>query len=145
MSIWAEKFYPLIGAIFASFGTFFFMPGFLIEHIIQNLMNPALTISAIAIGFLATTKTLLATIEDKDIIKKLKDVGYYIILLEYIMAAVKASFITAILSAIGIVVADFENLPWLKYGLALWVGSATYTGLSFYRVIQIISSILKSE
>lgn len=144
MNILIEKKYPLVIALLIVIANFLFMPLSFYKNIINNLMHPVINISTIAVCFLATIKTMLITIDNKDVIRKLKNSTYYNDLLDYLIAPIKSCFILAIISAGGTLF-DSNSLPhWVKYFLPVWVGILTYSTLAFYRAVIIITKILKS-
>ncbi|HNO78951.1 MAG TPA: hypothetical protein PKN33_12905 [Phycisphaerae bacterium] len=109
-----------------------------------DLMNATISLSAIAIGFLATAKSVILSIKDEAIIRTLKESGDHDRLLGYFMKAIRWSFGLGILSAIGLLIdfeADTTPHPWL---FSIWLFTLAETGFCSYRVIDLFTRILRA-
>ena len=140
-----ERWYPrVIGFLFALTYLIFFRD-WQIPDSAQNLLLAIVSISAISVGFLATTKSILISIDQKRIIEQLRRVGYYQILVNYIMGAVRWSFALSILSAICLLMDWKQMTPWNQVVLAVWLFVLATALLSCYRVIHIFGKLLRVE
>jgi len=112
----------------------------------DSLLNATIGLSAIAIGFLATAKSILLTLDDQWIVKQLKKTGLYVRLLGYFMAAIYWSFLLALVSASGLLI-DFRadgcrhHPAWFSAWALAFVG----TGACCYRVIKIFARLIRSN
>jgi hypothetical protein len=143
-----ERFYPAILGLF-SVGLY---AGVLAGHpmsdhvadSLQNLFLAVISISAITIGFLATAQSILFSINQTRIIQNLRAVGKYRPLVGYLMAAVRWSFILAIVSAFCLMV-DFKHPEWWHpYLLGLWSFAVPVAITTCYRIIHIYAKILNA-
>ena len=142
-----ERWYPLgVGAAAATLYYFFFR-GCQVTDAVQNLLLAIVTIAAIAVGFLATAKSILISIDDKLIVQRLKRVGYYKILVGYLLNAVWWAFGLSIFSAACLLIdwKDAAGASWNRLVLAAWVLVVTTTLLACVRVIYIFGKILSTE
>ncbi|OPY13313.1 MAG: hypothetical protein A4E66_00818 [Syntrophus sp. PtaB.Bin001] len=143
MNAIVEKWYPLAAAIIICGCYFFYFRKYPIPDTINNLYNIAVSISAISVGFLATSKSILFTIYDRKIIQWIKSAGLYDSLVDYMMAAIHYCFILSIMSAIGLLI-NMKPMPeWYSYAFGLWLFIGTAALCSCYRVIHIFSKILR--
>jgi len=118
---------------------------FLFKGSIKELLSASITISAIAIGFLATSKSILISIRSDKILKWLKDGGHYSTLIDYIMNSVHWCFYLTIISAIGLMI-DFDNPNYLDFiFICFWLFVVSTSIISSHRVIDLFSTILKSN
>lgn len=118
---------------------------------IVQLLSAVLTISAIAIGFMGTAKSILVSIRDRDIVEQLKETkpygeigpSYYDIILDYILAGTIWSFALAVVSTIAMLV-DFQYPQgWVIALVYVWFFSMGGTLVACARVIYILSGILR--
>jgi len=110
----------------------------------QTLFPVIISSGAIAVGFLMTAKSILISIDQRRVIRQLKQTGRYTYLIQYLIAAVKWSFLTIIYTTVGML-AEFHRFdPWATYlYTAGWVFVTTTAVGCAYRVIDIFSVILK--
>lgn len=121
---------------------------YMIPTSFSELLSAAVSISGIAIGFLATAKSILIAIDDREIIRKLKQIHRYKPILEYIWWAILWSFILAVFSAFGLLVdlTAIVTWGWIHAGcFAIWLFVAVQCGLTCYRVVQVLYAILNYD
>jgi hypothetical protein len=114
---------------------------------LHDLFTAVISVSAIAVGFLATAKTILLALEERPIIVSLKQSGYYKWLIAYILEAIYWSFALAGVSAAGLLLTfakrgaaqDWEH----AFFLAIWAFLLAGAGLSYFRVVRVLSKILR--
>lgn len=109
---------------------------------------PMVTIAALAIGFLATFATLMYSMEGTFVIRQLRDIDAYPVLLRYILFSIYV-WTTVIVIALISTVIDHEGIdPLLGYTWLRWLGSlwaaATAAGfLASHRVLRIMFALLR--
>ena len=141
-----ERWYPLLFGVVA---LVFYVSlernfSYSLPESLDNVFSTSTTLSGIVIGFLITAKSILFSIDDKYIIKKLKETNTYNKLINYFMSAIQYAFILAFISLFGLFL-DFKS-PSLfhKITFAIWIFSLVTASSSCYRVIDVFSGILKS-
>lgn len=139
-----EKWYPLVGSILITALYLKFWRITIFQSSIDNLFSSIITISAITIGFLATIKTIIFSINNQYIIKQLKNAGVFNEFIDYIMATVYCCFILAILSGIGLFLNFKDPKSWYQWAFGGWLFLVVYATLLSYRVLNILAKILKS-
>lgn len=102
---------------------------------------------AIAIGFLGTAKSILLSLQNKRVVRHLKEGGQYDDLLGYVMAAIHWSFCGAALTAVGLFVFDpaAEPVRWHTFAFAVWVFVVSTAAAACYRVVRLLAMILRSK
>jgi hypothetical protein len=139
-----ERRYPLIAGLAAGIAFFFLAPSFPVAaDAAPSLFSAVISVAAIAVGFLATAKSILLSIENKPIIADLKAHGRYSTLIDYLMCATKWSFFLAVMS-ITCFLADLKTPYWHRWLFAFWVFAMFSTGASCFRVIHIFGKILRT-
>ena len=143
-----ERWYPLAGGFVVSC-VYLSVPQlrqYVFPATLPVLLSAVVTIGGVAVGFLATIKSILLTIDDKPIMGRIKDGGLYIQIVDYLRAAFFWSFALTILSAFALFI-DYQKLSeWSAAhaaGTAAWLWVATSAGLSYYRVSSIWYTVLK--
>lgn len=143
-----DQYYPLIcGSIlaFSYLCIFSLYPRFSLTDRFRELFIAAITINAIAVGFLATAKATLLSIHDSKVIIWMKDSGVYEITIKHFMDAVKLSMLCSVLSMLLLLI-DFKNpVKYVLWGIAVWIFLVTYAMLALYRIINIFSKILQKS
>lgn len=111
----------------------------------KELFSAVISVSSIAVGFLATAKSIMLSLDKRRVIKQLKDIGVYGTLLSYLMTAVNWSFATAIITALALFFDTSKATPvWYSYAFSAWLFVAITAAVSCYRVIRIFYKILRS-
>lgn len=139
-----ERWFPLITSLFMC--AFFYSTGKnnLISDSLKDVLSASITFNSITIGFLATSMSILVTVENTRIIKQLKEAKVYSKLINYFTAAIEASFVSVVLSLTGLFI-DLKHIEKI-YTLAflIWIFFLIYSGLTCYRVIILFAKILKT-
>jgi hypothetical protein len=147
MALFTERFFPLFGALIAA-GVYLYVPT-LRNHVfpdtVPNLLSALVSVGGIAVGFLATVKSILISVDDRPIVKRMKDADLYHRVMGYLRAAMRWSFALAIFSAAALVV-DYRGLQawnwWYAGGTAVWLFLVTGSVLSYLRVSRIWATLL---
>ncbi|MEZ6099972.1 MAG: hypothetical protein R3E01_13470 [Pirellulaceae bacterium] len=147
MSLAIERWYPVLGGAVVAI-VYFAVPvlrQYALPATASTLMAAIVSIGGIAIGFLATAKSILVSIDDKAIIAKLKKSGYYRRIISYLRYAVRWSFALTIYSA-ALLLVDLNSgwTIWHSAGFSLWLLLAVASTLSYYRVINIFYAVLET-
>jgi len=117
-----------------------------VSRSVKDLLVATVSVSAIAVGFLGTAKSILISMGNRKIVKQLKDAGYYGQVIDYLMAAINLAFALAIGSAAALLL-DIGLLPPHCYVVVfgLWLLLAAWTAFTCYRVIRVFAKILRAE
>lgn len=143
-----DKIYPHLAA-FLGVGAYLLLNYYFPQHSLpknlKDLFAASASISSIVVGFLATAKATLLSISSGRSIKWMKSGGQYQILISYFMTAVHYSILTAVVSAL-LLLLNFEKLPpYAAYFVCLWILLAVGSLFSGYRIIRLYSTILKNN
>jgi hypothetical protein len=143
--IW-EKRYPAVVAAAVAAAYFYADRRYQLAAPQRDLMGVVVSVSAIAVGFLATAKAILFTIQDRTVIKYFKDSDRYTTLVDYLMGAIYWSFFSAGLSTLALFF-DLTKLNWweCRFGMTIWVFLVVVATLSYFRVLRIFGLILRSQ
>jgi hypothetical protein len=143
-----EKYYPICFAFIAAVLLLPQMPWIfsrraLITTVISKLFAPALTVSAIAIGFLATSQSILISLKDSPGVKQMQTDGYHDSFVDFLSSATSLSFLLAIMSGI-LSALDFSKIDMLHDYLAtIWIFFCVLTLLAYYRAVSLLPYILR--
>lgn len=135
MKLFFERWYPVGGAVIAIVLWCYFK--FEMPSNQHEIFNSSLTFGAILTGFLSTALTLLISIQDREIVKQLKESGYIKDLIRYLAQAIWFAFAFSIVSFIGLFMVQHELLA------IAWICTAVGGGLSFFRVIRVTLKIIQ--
>jgi hypothetical protein len=138
-----ERWYPFVIAVAVTAIYFYSFSHAALPETVKNILGSAINISAISIGFLMTSKSILFSIHDRKIIQLMRDAKLYDYLIGYIMTAVHCSFLFLIVSTIGLLICSYDY--WYRITIGIWLFLGTGTLLCFYRVIRIFSKILRLD
>lgn len=136
-----EKAYPWIGGLLAFIGGMF-MPFWCMRRIAHELLNPAISVAAISVGFIGALVAILAAGTTNKSLTRLKSSDRYNVLKGYARHAVYLGFAISIYSAALLLFATHEWAPYARIPIALWLGITTTTILAAYRVIDILFDLL---
>ena len=140
---WCNYSYLLIGTI-ASLLYLKFFGSSAIPGSITTVLGGTFTLSAIFIGFLTTALSIILSIDEKYIVKQLKNTKQYNKLINLFLGTVKWCFGLLFVSLTGLFI-NFNNyLFWHNWYFALWVAVLLFTVLSFYRIISLFAEILRT-
>ncbi|GEL74609.1 hypothetical protein MVI01_63930 [Myxococcus virescens] len=109
-----------------------------------QLFSSTLDLGAIAIGFLATAKAVLLSIQGSPAVTKMRGTGLYEGLLRFILRAIQATFTLAAYSLVAIFLEkafDHSTLKW-QLVVLIWIFLVVTAGLACYRVIDVFFTIL---
>lgn len=143
-----EKRYPFVTAFLVAVSVMPFMPWVtthrpLITGFTIKLFPSALTVSAIAIGFLATSQSILISLKDSPGMEQMKADGYHDAFVDFLSAATSLSFVLAILSAIFSAL-DFGKVDKLHgYLISCWAFVCVWTLLAYYRAVTLLPYVLR--
>lgn len=107
-----------------------------------ELVSQTLVLSGILLGFLSTSQAILISLDQKSIMKNLKDSGYIKELSSYLSQAVWLNLFFCIVCILGFFVTSQEraNGYWFP---ALWIVFFVMALLSFYRITNITLKIFR--
>ncbi len=141
-----ERWYPYVFGFGITILYFYFHR--LIDVLLTaKALFPVLTsISAIAVGFLITAQSIILSIDQRSVIKGLKQGAVYGHLVGYVVQAIYWAFGTTIVTATGMVLSLHVNAnDWMFSVIftGVWIFITTTAVMCCYRVIRIFSKILR--
>ncbi len=146
MGLALEKSYPFIIAGAATIYYYFFLREYPVPETMNSIFLSVINISAIFIGFLMTSKSILFSLHGRDVrtIEWIKGVNLYQSLIDYMMTAIHLCFFLAIYSAACLLSKSCIEPYYYTHMLGFWSFLIIAAVLSCYRVIHIFSKILRS-
>ncbi len=97
------------------------------------------------VGFLATSKSILFAIAQKETIVAMKDAGKWPMLIDYMMLAIYSAFLLAIASG-GLLLVKFkEPQEWHNFAASFWVFCLVLAFMTSLRIIRFFARILKMK
>lgn len=144
MALLFEKWYPITTAALAGAFYLLFLRDRGVPETLHEVFGAAVNVSAIAVGFLATAKSILISLDDKRVITHLKQTGKYSVFVNYLLRATQYSFALALLSGCALAVRLSSSRPWQVYVFAAWLFFLVASLLSYYRVIHVFAKILRT-
>jgi hypothetical protein len=146
MKAMVERSYPVIGSLIVTLGYLRFQDhfDFVSRDALGNLFTAIVSVSAIAVGFLATAQSILFSLENKRVTQFLKSAGAFNSLVNYMMEAIHVSFALAGISAFALLVDLKTPRWWHPYGFAVWLFFLCLAALDYYRIVSIFTRILRS-
>lgn len=141
--VW-EQWHPTIVASLAAGLSFFFFNLSGIEGF-RDLLQAAVNISAITVGFLATSKSILFTIAQKETVLAMKDAGKWPMLIDYMMLAIYSAFSLALVSG-GLLLVKFKDPEeWHPVVASVWVFCLVIAFTTSLRIVRFFARILKMK
>lgn len=145
-----EKWYPsFFGtlAVAVALGVRWKFPEVKLPSDLSQLFSSTMDIGAIAIGFLATAKTVLLSIQGSPAVEKMRGSGLYEGLLRYILTAIRAAFVLAAYSLVTVFLEKvLKDSPIAWQGVVVaWLYLVVMAGLACYRVIDVFFTILSPD
>jgi hypothetical protein len=138
-----EKKYPYILGILPTGAYYLFLRNQPFPTNLPNVFNGVLTVSAIAIGFFATAKAIIVSVEDSRVlIRALKQANMYDDFLGYVTSTINWSFVLAGLTAVYLVFDFATHETWKVVIFGIWIFVATTSGFLYFRAIRVLSSTL---
>jgi len=140
-----ERWYPLAGGATVALAFLFVSPqAFPVQaDAAPSLFSAVISLAAIAVGFLATAKSILIAIENGIAVRQLKSVGLYETLVSYLVTATRWGFVLSVASILCFVIDLRQPAGWHRFALTLWLFSLVTAGLTFYRVFEIFARVLR--
>lgn len=158
MSKQVEKWFPLVGALGAAVAYYLLLGSRGTPSDFDPVLSAAITVGAIAIGFLATVKAILVSIVNRRIVRYLRESGKWPNLVGYLMRAIYWSGATVLLSVVLLLIdypARCAGSPvgrlntilcgWKTGILTAWVAVCVGMVLGTYRITSIFARILISD
>ncbi|QDU44324.1 hypothetical protein Mal52_28030 [Symmachiella dynata] len=142
MKVFLEKHLPILLGIVVSITHYVFCAGFRPPNTSVELLGAVISVSGIAVGFLAAAQSILLSIEDSKIIQHLRKTDRYESVMDKIDFAMMSSFVMAIVSGLGLL-KDFSNEQWPHWAVSLWMGLLACTVVSCWSVIRIFKKLLR--
>jgi hypothetical protein len=138
-----EEYYPSIIALILSFG-FYIIADPVVAENAKNFYDKSVDVCSIAVGFLGTAQAILLSLDQRRAIQKLKSLGHYTSVIEYLNSAICWCLTSAIVFTWLLFEMPAGNSAvYSKIWFSVSLFFATVSGLSCYRVIKIFSDILK--
>jgi hypothetical protein len=143
-----EKGYPFCFGLVSAIATLPQMPWVsshrpLLTAFVVKLFPPALNIGAIAVGFLATSQSILISLKDSKGIAQMKEHGYHEPFVNFLSSATSLSFALAIASAVFSAL-DFSRFDQLhSYLICAWTFVCVWTLLAYYRAVSLLPFVLR--
>lgn len=158
MSGQAEKHYPTVIAVLSTLAASVLfltqsLAGWKLSFVggCEALFTPALNVSAIATGFLATAESILLSLSTSRTVKELKrkkDLSgrsHYTRMVDFFSIALAASFSWALLSGV-LATLHFKKGGWVRYSLLLiWIFASVFAICAYYRASSLLTEVLRSE
>ena len=134
MNLQFEKLYPYLFGIVATLLWLIANPMFPKS---DSILSSTLTVSGIFVGFLATSKAILMSM-NSPIIAELKESGYIQELVSYIGQAIWVNLLFCIWNVVG-----YFADPSGVFFSSLWIGIAICSITAFFRVTNMMLKIFK--
>ncbi len=141
-----ERWYPYVFGFVITILYFYFHRLIDVLSTAKVLFPVLASISAIAVGFLLTAQSILLSMDQRSVIKGLKQGGVYGYLVGYVVQAIYWSFGTTIVTATGMVLSLHVNVSdrvSFVIFTGVWIFFTTTAVMCCYRVIRIFSKILR--
>jgi len=135
-----ERRFDLIGALIIAGLFAFLFQDKQVPATFGTLIDASVNISAIAVGFLLTAKTILLGANDQKIVQRLKELGVFSRLMDYFIAAIWWCFLSTLASA-GLIF--FDSAAARTGWAAAWMFIAGGAVFSCLRAIRIFNSVLR--
>lgn len=139
-----ERWYPYGFGFVVGCGLFVLRGTICLPDTLKELFPVVISISAIAVGFLATAKSILLSLEERPVVRHLRQMGGYDELVRYLLTAVNWSLIASLVSAVFLLFLSQKDTTWYRDTFSLWAAVTTVAILTCYRVIRLFSRILIS-
>lgn len=141
-----EKLYPLVLGALAALGYFLLLRHEPIPDTGKDLLGAVINLAAIAIGFLATIKSLLISIENRPDVTWLKSGQFYSRFHRYVFHAIHGSFIVAIVSSIYLLLfGRLQASPWASWAVTCYVALVVFTAAAYFRVVTVFGLMLQAR
>lgn len=140
MSQFIERYWPYFAALI---GTSIWCYGLKRPHPtdFESLLSASCAASAVLVGFLATSKTILISISSSEVYLRIKNGNYSELLLSYFFWSIIWGVLFLCLSIVGFFVSNTSLI--FNCFVSLWVFSAFLSIFCFLRVTKIMFSVMK--
>jgi hypothetical protein len=141
---WLERWYPRLGFLAAlgastvGFRHHPYPPGS------ADVLRVTVTAASMGLGFLMATTSILISQSQKWIIRRMREEGAFELVISYLVSACRWSLILSASSVLSLFSSAGPAAWWHGYAFAGWVALAVGTGLSIYRIIDLLADILRS-
>lgn len=138
-----EKYWPLVIALMVTIVVY--LAGWTLSSIRQfkDILSSVINISSILIGFLGAMMSVLAAVAGHRVLKRIKDNNATELLRSYFSQSVGSGFIVAISSTIMNLFLECTE-GYARWLLISWIFFVTYFLASTYRIMIVMSDILKT-
>lgn len=140
-----EKYFPVIFSLATGFFVWYF--DFKIQASkLEAILNSAISVSAILMGFLGTAKAMLLSFRSPKYTWLKSKPEIWKILLGYFKKALLSNFALCVVS-IGLMATSFDALPEFigAYVVPVWAALFAYALSCFYRVLLVFFALLSAE
>jgi uncharacterized protein YacL len=140
--IW-EMIYPALFSLIA--GTVIFYSNLSLKRIenLDLILNSTVTISSIVIAFLGTMVSILISLTNEKVMKRIKDYGAQNTLTGYIAQSIITGLVLAVYSIILFMFLDYNGV-WSNLLLAILAMLLCFFVFSSYRIMRVTSKILST-
>ena len=135
-----ERGWPYLAAVLAVVGWWFIADGRFPSKP-DALLGASGGASAVLVGFLATSKTIILALNGSAVMTKIREAGYQVTLFTYLYSAIAWGFGLLVISIIGFIVQTESGLP--AYFEGLWVAVACLASFTYWRVTNILFKVLR--
>lgn len=141
----SEKYFPAVFSFAAGFFAWYFELKIQASKL-DGIINSAISVSAILMGFLGTAKAMLLSFRSPKYTWLKSKPEAWKILLGYFKRALLSNFILCV-SSILMMATSFDKLPpdVYTYTLPLWGALFAYALSCFYRVLLVFFALLSAE
>jgi hypothetical protein len=110
----------------------------------DQFLTNAITACSVFVAYLVTAATIIPAVEEKSIVKKLRDWGYFQNIVRYFKAAIWASSFFLLLSLAAFPLTDFgsHHEQFNRYFSALWWAAGALSIGAAVRMIRILLKLL---
>ncbi len=121
-----------------------FKAQFFIPEDPRCILTTVITVSAIAVGFIATAKSVMLTMRNSKAGKNLDKYKLFGICMVYFMASIKGLLLFTVISACGLFIPSKTDLRWLVDLFCLsWLSAAVWAGSLTWRTLWIYEAFAK--
>ncbi len=143
MTLTVERWYPFAWAWVTGLGAGLVTSEPPKASLINSLTGHGINVAAIAVGFLATSLSILVSIERARVIQVLRDADYYPIVLAYLVAPIRLWFTVALSSAVLLIVWEHLSPAGPRLAFAPWIALVAWAPTATYRVAAVLARIVK--
>jgi hypothetical protein len=107
------------------------------------LFSATLSAASIGAGFLTTTKAILLSVDHRWVVKRAKESGAYLRLVNFIIHATWMCLLLASTSALMTLIPASPIPGWARVTFWAWSGLAVWASLAVVRVLSILATLLR--